>query len=59
MAHRFPEVLSSEVPDRRPNKPVSLSVPEALLCRHVLLLQCVDLLFFSGIVRNHGLVESI
>lgn len=41
----------------RSSKPVSLS--EALLCRHILLLQCIDLFFFAGVVRDQTLVESV
>ena len=59
MADRFSECFLSKVPGLRPNKPISFAVPEALLCRHVLLLQCIDLLFLSGIVPDHSLVEPV
>lgn len=59
--HCFPGALCPE--SRRhgilSSKPILLFVPEALLCRHVFLLQCINLFFFARIVRYHSLIESV
>lgn len=38
---------------------VSFFLPETFFYSHVLPLQCINLVFFRGVVRNRGLVKSV